>query len=180
MSPMEAIKYDFAALMRLPVRQLAAVYAAGTRPDPHALAGREYRGANRPASSALLGIRRFVKGFESQPDGSVRGYNKVVRGASLDAPWTASRRKDGRVAWAPFLVLPAPDDRSAHSLLLDYGAPAEPERGVPRRLRDLLVRVEPGSDDLLLGRAYVALGARWVPVGWFVLDRLGPADPDGC
>ena len=42
------------------------------------------------------------------------------------------------------------------------------------------MRVDPNSDDLLLGRAYLALGGRWLAVGWFVLDHLGPADPDRC
>jgi hypothetical protein len=168
---------DFEALMELPLRRLAAIHADGTRPDPSILSGREYRGANRPASSALLGIRRFIKGFRSDPEGGVHGYNKQVRGASLHAPWTAVRRRDGRVAYAPFLVLPAPDERGT-SLLLDYGAADEPERGPARRLRDLLVRVTPGSDDVLLGRAHLEVRGRWLPVGWFVLDHLRSADPD--
>ena len=175
---MTADRTDFDTLMDLPLRRLAAVHAAGTRPDPAALAGREYRGANRPATSRLLGIRRFVKGFERDADGTVRGYNKQVRGASLRAPWTAVRRRDGRVAWAPFLVLDGPDGTTG--LLLDYGAVADPEPGVARRLRDVLVRVDPGSDDVLLGRAYLALGSRRLPVGWFVLEHLGPAEPDRC
>ena len=167
-------------LIRLPLRRLAAVHAAGTRPDVAALAGQEYRGINRPATSRLLGIRRFVKGFALDSDGSAHGYNKQVRGAALDRPWTPHRRKDGRVAYAPFVVLPGPEDRSPACLLLDYGAPARREPGVAGRLRDVLVRVNPGSDELLLGRAYLALGARRMPVGWFLLDHLGPGDPDRC
>jgi hypothetical protein len=174
-------RLDFDTLMRVPFRRLAAVHAAGTPPDPTVLAGREYRGANRPATSALLGIRRFVKGFEMDPDGTVRGYNKQVRGASLDTPWTVRRRRDGRVAYAPFLVMPRHDQaRSPVGVLLDYGAPIHPGPGLARRLRDVLVRVDPGSDDLLLGRAYLALSTRWLPVGWFILDHLGLADPDRC
>ena len=142
---------DFDALMHLRLRQLAKIHAAGVAPNPEGLVGREYRGANRPASSALLGIRRFIKGFQADPNGGVHGYNKTVRGASLGAAWTASRRKDGRVAYAPFLVLPRPEARGP-GLLLDYGAPATPEPGFAHRLRDLLVRVDPTSDDLLLGR----------------------------
>ena len=171
---------DFQALLRMPLRRLAAVHAAGTPPDPDSLAGREYRGVNRPGTSALLGIRRFVKGFEKAPDGTVLGYNKQVRGSALDTPWTAHRRKDGRVAYAPFVVLPRPEGRTPDGVLLDYGAPDHPEPGVARRLRDILVRVDPGSHDLLLGRGYLAVGTRWVPVGWFILDHLGPAEPDRC
>jgi hypothetical protein len=35
----------------------------GTSPDPASLAGWEYRGTNMPATSRVLGIRRFIKGF---------------------------------------------------------------------------------------------------------------------
>ncbi len=176
---MNQSRTDFDRLMRVPIRRLAAVHAAGTRPDPAVLAGREYRGANRPATSAILGIRRFVKGFEMDPDGTVRGYNKQVRGASLHTPWTVHRRSDGRLAYAPFLVIPRLDrEHSPAGVLLDYGAPTDPEPGLASRLRDVLVRVDPGSDDLLPGRAYLALSARWVPVGWLVLDHLGRAVPD--
>jgi hypothetical protein len=38
-------------------------------------------------------------------------------------------------------------------------------------LRDYVVRVSPGSDDLLLGRAFLAAGRRRVPVGWFAIER---------
>jgi hypothetical protein len=170
----------FESLIRMPLRRLAAVHAAGTRPDLASLAGQEYRGVNRPATARLLGIRRFVKGFVLDADGSASGYNKQVRGAALDRPWTAHRRKDGRVAYAPFLILPASDGGTPDGLLLDYGAPSEPEPGVAARLRDVLVRVNPGADDLLLGHAYLVAGGRRIPVGWFVLDRLGPGDPDRC
>ncbi len=68
----------------------------------------------------------------------------------------------------------AVDNRHLDALLLDYGAVRVPERGLAGRLRDYLVRVEPGSDDLLLGEADLALGSRRLTVGWFALERLGP------
>ena len=40
------------------------------------------------------------------------------------------------------------------------------------RIRDYLVRVVPGSDELLLGHAFLAVGGARVPVGWFALERL--------
>jgi hypothetical protein len=56
-------------------------------------------------------------------------------------------------------------------VLFDYGAVPEPERGLAARLRDYVVRVEPGSDDVLLGRALVAAVGRRIPVGWFAIER---------
>jgi hypothetical protein len=147
----------------------------GHRPDPQALCGWEWRGTNLPATSRLLGIRRFIKGFQSL-DGIVHGYNVSVTGNDLTAPWTERRQRDGRREWAPFAVTPvdpAAGDPYPGALLLDYGAVESPEPGLAQRLRDYLVAVSPESDDLLLGRAFLMLGRSRVPVGWFALERLG-------
>jgi hypothetical protein len=150
----------------------------GERPDVSSLVGWEHRGTNMPATATLLGLRRFIKGFRTTgPNGTV-GYNKSVSGADLSTPWTARPQRDGSLEFARFLVHDvepdARDNRYLDALLLDYGAVPEPERGIAGRLRDYLVRVEPGSDELLLGQAFLAFGDRRVPVGWFALERLGP------
>ena len=133
-----------------------------------------------PATSRLLGLRRFIKGFVSTDDGSVVGYNKQVAGADLAAPWTPRPQRDGRVAFAYFSVSPvdpeAIDNRLLDALLLDYSAGPSPERGIAGHLRDYLVQVTPGADDLLLGQAFLAVGNRRMPVGWFALERLGRAE----
>ena len=89
----------------------------------------------------------------------------------------ATGTRDGRLAFAYYTVAPvdpeAIDNRYLHTLLLDYGAVPEPERGLAGMLRDYVVRVERGSDDLLLGHALAAVGRHRIPVGWFVLERLG-------
>ena len=131
--------------------ELRRLMVRGERPDVAHLIGWEHRGTNLPATSALLGLRRFVKGFTTESDGAVVGYNKSVAGADLSTPWSPRPQRDGRVAWAPFTVA-----------------------GVDPRLRDYLVRVEPGSDALLLGQADLAVGSRRITVGWFALERLGP------
>ncbi|MDQ4097225.1 MAG: hypothetical protein M3144_05075 [Actinomycetota bacterium] len=60
--------------------------------------------------------------------------------------------------------------RYPNAVLFDYGAAPEPERGLAARLRDYVVRVTPGSEDVLLGRAFLAAGRRRVPVGWFAIE----------
>jgi hypothetical protein len=56
-------------------------------------------------------------------------------------------------------------------VLLDYGRggnkPLDPTAG----LRDYLVRVDPGNDDLFLGKAYYAVGPLRVPSNFFLLER---------
>jgi len=166
------------------------IMVRGQAPDAASLAGWEYRGTNMPATSKLMGLRRFIKGFVADDDHGdhgdhgdrrVLGYNKQVAGADLTTPWTPRPQRDGRVAFAWFTVAPvdpeAFDNRYLNALLLDYGAAPSPEPGIPSRLRDYLVRVVAGQDDLLLGHAFMAFGERRAAVGWFALERLQPANP---
>jgi hypothetical protein len=44
---------------------------------------------------------------------------------------------------------------------------------VERSIRDYLVQVEQGSHDVLLGKAFIALGRRRVFSNFFVLHRRG-------
>jgi hypothetical protein len=169
---------DYLRLVATPVREMAGIMRRGEAPDVQAISGWEWRGTNLPATSArLLGIRRFIKGFHAA-DGRFAGYNVSVAGSVLDSPWLERRQRDGRREWARFAV--APVDRTTadtphnDALLLDYGAVDAPEPGLARRLRDYVVRVSPGSDELLLGHAFMTVGSKRVPVGWFALERLRP------
>lgn len=172
---------DYLALVGTAPSQLAVLMRRGGPPAPGALTGWEWRGTNMPASSRFLGLRRFIKGFERLDDGRIEGYNVAVAGSDLAAPWRERRQRDGRREWARFAVAPvdpsAPDNRYLDALLFDYGAATAPEGGIAGRLRDYVVRVAPGSDDLLLGHAFLAVGGRRVAIGWFALERLGPRPP---
>jgi hypothetical protein len=167
---------DYLALVRTPASTLASLMMRGDTPDPVALVDWEWRGTNMPASSRLLGLRRFIKGFGPGPGDSIVGYNVSVMGADLSSPWLGRRQRDGRREWAGFTAGPvdptARDNVYLHAMFLDYGAVANPESGVAGMLRDYVVRVAPGSDELLLGRAFIAAGPLRVSVGWFALERL--------
>lgn len=132
------------------------------------------------ALPTLLGIRRFLKGFLGERDGRFLGYNQQVIGRGLDLPWTPRPQRDGRERYAFFAVTrvdsSGSESRYPNAVLFDYGAVPEPERGIAARLRDYVVRVEPGSDDLLLGRAFLAVGHYRIPVGWFAIERGGRID----
>jgi hypothetical protein len=154
-------------------RELHRRMVRGTRPTPGELAGCEYRGTNAPAAARLIGLRRFIKGFEARPDGTVIGYNRHVRGGNLGTPWTPSPWQ-GKDQFGYYSVTPvdagARDNRYLNALLLDYGSGLNPPRDPTAVLRDYLVRTDAG---LLLGRAYVALGRVRVAIGYFVLEPLG-------
>lgn len=171
----------FLSVARSGPRRLHQLMLRGEPPAIEELVGWEYRGINMPPTSALLGLRRFIKGFVADDEAVALGYNKLVPGTDLTAAWTPRVRSNGRAAYAPFAVGPVDpssrDNRHLNAVLLDYSAAPVPEPGMPARLRDYLERVVPGSDHLLLGQAFMAFGGARVPIGWFVLERLGPADP---
>ncbi len=151
----------------------------GERPEPDRLAGWEFRGMNTPAFARLLGIQKFVKGFYKNDAGQLYGYNMPVVQDGLERPWTFTRPGDPkRFGFFRVDVVDAAvrDNAYLEALLLDYGRGGGSELDPTTRLRDYLVRVEPGSDDLLLGKAYVALGPARVPVSYFVLEKLQATD----
>ena len=158
----------------------ARVFATGSAPDPAALEGWEYRGWNTSWIAGLLRIRKFVKAFFRADAGAVREYgcNSRTEQNGLEEEWRA-QPSDEEPGWFGFyLVEPAPAKRHPDALLLDYGRVGN---GFPTRLlRDYVVSAAPGNDDLLLGKAYLALGPLRIPVSYFVLARRrqAPAPPE--
>lgn len=163
---------EYLDLVAQPQHELRRGMLRGEPPAANDLVGREYRGTNTPATSRLLGIRRFIKGFEHAEDDTVTGYNRRVRGGNLSAPWTASSWH-GKERFGYFTVTPvesvARDNRYLNALLLDYGSGLNTPRDPTALLRDYLVRTPSG---LLLGHAFLALGHRRIPVGHFVLEPI--------
>jgi hypothetical protein len=159
-------------LVRQSQRELHRRMLRGTRLCPDELAGREYRGTNMPAASRAIGLRRFIKGFEFRDDAAVVGYNRHVRGGDLSTPWTPSPWQ-GKDRFGYYRVTPVDastrDNRYLDALLLDYGSGLNPPRDPTAVLRDYLVRTDA---DLLLGRAYVALGRARIAIGYFALEPL--------
>lgn len=167
----------FIELAARPGRDLDAIFAAGSPPDVAALTGFEFRGYNQPRVLALLGIRKFIKAFYLAGDGRVLGCNTPVAQNGLHNEWLAKPSEDHPRRYGFFLVEP-PDpgvgDLRRGTALLDYGRGGNRGYDVARLLRDYLVRVEPGSDDLLLGRAYVVLAGRRPWRNYFLLERHRP------
>lgn len=157
---------EFHRLATATPRDLDAVMRRGQAPDPRPLAGAEFRGLNTARWLAGLRMQQFVKGFEER-DGAVRGYNRRV---PQDGRWASPGER-----FAFFTVGPvdpaARDNHYLDALLLDYRAGSDRGLDPARRIRDYLVRVVPGSDDLLLGRAFLALGPFRPSPTYFVLER---------
>jgi hypothetical protein len=165
-------------LARLSNRALERVHRLGTPPSLGELAGHEYEGWNRPPHLSLLGIRKFVKGFYVPDGGSARageeiaGFNIPAIQNGLGGTWLAKGDDTHPRRFGFYTVHPTrpgePGEQYPNALLLDYGAhAANPCWDPSRRIRDLLVQVEPG---LLLGKAMLALlPGRWVFSNYFIL-----------
>ena len=168
---MTAASARFRTLVGSAPSGLDAAMRRGEIPDRDALAGVEYRGANTAGWTVRLRMQQFVKGFERRPDGGLLGYNRRVAQDGLAGEWAEPGKR-----FAFFDVREVdPSSRENHypnALLLDYGAGGNPRLDPSRPIRDYLVRIDPGSDDLLLGRAFLALGPFRPSPTFFVLERL--------
>jgi hypothetical protein len=147
----------------------------GETPSLPALAGYEYRGYNIAPALSLLGIRKFIKAFFLTPGMATYGCNTPVTQNGLRGAWIARPSEAAPRRYAFFSVTPvdpeARDNAYLHALLLDYGRGRNPFYDPSRFIRDYLVRCVPGSDDLLLGKAYMALGPWRIPATFFILER---------
>ena len=172
-------------LARLSHAELESIHRAGEPPDLSNLVGREYCGWNRPAHFSALGIRKFVKGFFAPGEGesstadrevAVEGFNIPAIQNGLDGEWLAPSSDDSPRRFGFYAVGPAPTigpgARHANAVFLDYGSsPRNPWWDPSRVIRDFLVRVEPGSDEILLGRAHLAIApGLWVFSNFFLLE----------
>jgi len=158
--------------------ELEELFGSSRGPDPGSLAGCEWRGFNTPWFTAALGIRKFIKGF-FRGDGGVEGYNIPVRQNGLDGAWEHKPCGEAPKRFGFFLVdrvdPGSVDDRYPDALLLDYGASVRNAwYRAERVLRDYVVAPDPDNPDLLIGKAYVALGAVRIPSNFFILERLKP------
>ncbi len=157
---------------------LEALLVGGETPSLSGIVGYEYRGYNIAPTTALLGIRKFIKALFTTPNGEVYGCNTPVAQNGLDGPWVARPSEAAPRRYAFFSVAPvdpeARDNAYLHALLIDYGRGGNPLYDPSRYLRDYLVRCVPGSDDLLLGKAYMAIGPARIPASFFMLERYRP------
>lgn len=101
-----------------------------------------------------------------------------MRQNGLGAEWIARPSPEQPRRYAFFLVEP-PDPEAADrerrgAALLDYGQGGNPRYDISRILRDYVVRLRPGSDDLLLGKAYFVVAGTRLAHSYFLIERYRP------
>ena len=154
---------------------LDLAFIRGVTPAVENLVGWEFRGINHPGWASVAGIKKFIKGFFRKPDGRVFGYNTPVVQNVLDGRWFAKPEDTAPRRFGFYTVEPvdatARDNAYLHALLLDYGKGGNKPWDPTRNIRDYIVQVDPANPDLLLGRAYIALGPLRVHTNYFILER---------
>lgn len=162
-------RYDSTSLSRAPRSVHERIVHSAGAPAFDDLVGWEFDGINTRPGVALLGIKKFIKGFyegptrtsKRGPEPFIQGYNIQVRGSDVEAPHDPKpsaenpRRAD---FYRAHLVVPgARHSRYPQAMLLDYSLGGD--RFVASSpLRDYLVQVYPDDRDLLLGIAFYDLG----------------------
>lgn len=175
---MASVSARYLELARKSKHELGAVFAMGSPPDVTALTGFEFRGYNHPRAAALLGIRKFIKAFYLNAAGRPFGCNTPVTQNGLNDEWLARPSTEHPKRYAYFQVEPAspdaPDDLRRGAALLDYSRGGNRAYDIARILRDYLVRVEPGSDELLLGKALFVVAGTRLAHSYFLIERYRP------
>lgn len=180
--------YRYETLAVAPTDTLEEVMRRGTPPALETLAGWEFKGYNTPDITRLLGIRKFKKGFVKpggmlEPLTWLEGYNvKIRQNHSLTLPWEDVLSGGRPIRFGFYEVrrvdLGETDNRYPNAVLIHYGrSPRNPKADPSRMLRDYLVQVYPDNPELMLGKAYLAVGFFRIPFGFFILGRHNPAPP---
>ncbi len=178
--------YSFLSLVNASDRDLEYVLRDGVPPPLEGLVDFEFKGYNLPLITRILGFQKFKKGFFLRPDqspgkGEISGYNVVVVQNRRGDPWIAlpdeaNPKRHG--FYLAYRVRPSEVDRAyPNALLLNYGLGGNARWNPAGLLRDYLVQADPQNPDLLLGKAYLALGSSRIFPSFFVLERSNKTEP---
>jgi len=166
----------FLELARSSDVQLEQILRASKAPALESLVGHEWCGCNTSWRLKVMGLQKFIKGFFRQGE-RVEGYNIPVQQNGLDAPWLDQPTVESPKRFAFYVVTPVDlesrDNFYQGAILLNYGAShRNAASGIERLIRDYLVQPDLHNPDLLLGKAYLAIGTLRLPSNFFILERL--------
>jgi hypothetical protein len=162
--------------------KLEEVLRAGQPPEYDQLEGYLYCGWNHERVSRLTG-EKFKKAFRRKGERTV-GYNEVCHqdGKGYRGEWRVKLRNGQPVRIGYYRVALVKDEppRSPYrdytnAVLFDYNVYLNNTlRNLPLRvIRDIVVLPNPGDHELMLGKAYLQLGFRWINFfySYFVLGH---------
>ena len=85
---------------------LEGLLVGGETPSLSGIVGYEFRGYNIAPTTALLGIRKFIKAFVTTPGGEAYGCNTPVAQNGLSGPWIDRPSEAAHRRYACFSVSP--------------------------------------------------------------------------
>jgi hypothetical protein len=175
-------RWTFETLAEADRANLEEVVRAGTATEYDQLEGYNYRGWNHERVSRLTG-EKFKKEFRRKGERKV-GYNEVCHqdGKGYRGEWRAKLKNGRPVRIGHYRVGLANDEPRrppyrdyTNAALFDYNVDLNNTlRNIPLRvIRDIVVLPNPGDHELMLGKAYLQLGFRWINVfyTYFVLGH---------
>lgn len=173
-------RLTYEALCRAPEQTLEALMRAGVAPKLEELQGYEFRGFNVHPGAEIIRSRKFKKGFYREPGSEelLQGYNVRVLQNGLLNPWIDVLRRGEPIREFPYEAFPVRagrDERYPDAVFLDYGLSSKSALDPSMYLRDYVVQIYPDDLDLLVGRAFYALGPVWLPLSYMVLERYNKA-----
>jgi len=164
-------------------RTLAStLFAEGSTARLGQVIEREFDGCNLFAAARLIGIRKFRKGFWTTPEGIAMGYNIPVRQNGLDQEWLPKPDAQHPRHFGYYRVQPVASEAEhpvGNALLLDYGQGQNPWWNFTWVLRDYLRQPFADDPDVLLGAAYVKIGALRFFSNFFALRWIGATTRKG-
>jgi hypothetical protein len=170
----------FDELTRYDNRRLDVFMSQQPAPQIRDLLGFAFRGWNIQSTTAILGTRKFFKGFfgdATKPH--AWGYNMPAVQDGRERPWRA-KTKDGQPIRYYFFKVVAgsalKDSVHPHTLVVDY----RPWRAYSalnpvKYTVDYLVYPDPHNHDLLVGKSYSQVLGMRLFLGFFILERFGPS-----
>ncbi len=175
--------HTFESLAKMNREQLDQVLLEGLEPTLNdEIVGWEFQGWNVNPTAAVIGSRKFKKGFFGNPDiygdpakEYAWGYNMTMKQNGFDEPWipTPSPESPRRhLFWGVHAGRKAVKPLHPNTLVIDYRL--WPEHFVLNPLRytvDYLVYPNPNDHTLILGNSYIVIGPIKLFLGYFLLRR---------
>jgi hypothetical protein len=154
-------------------KQLDALWRQASPATVNGMVDWEYIGWNTsPPGVKLVKLQKFSKGLFVARSGDVYGYNTPLVQNGLSDPWIAKPNDANPDRWRFYKVeFGDPLGLGKEAMILNYGRGGNGPLRIYNRLLNYIVRVNQGSDELLLGRAMGDLGPLNFRINFFLLER---------
>lgn len=170
----------FEELVKTSSKRLEEIFVQSETPDVTDLANFEFQGYNLPVFTKFLGIQKFIKGFfqlEPNAEGNFEGYNTPAKQNGFQNEWIPMPDPQNPKRFGFFdvkkVISTDVENKYPNAVILNYGTTKRKNPLGPEQvLRDYVVKIPNDTNNLFLGKAYIALGNFRIYSNFFVLNKL--------